>query len=1198
MKMDLLKYNLAISRSKPWICRKLCKSSVLICVIVQWLQLTSANNTSQNHSSQLIPDHDRTPRSIDAKLRVFKYVTEDQTEAQLQKPLNFNLQEIPTESKTSAPISPNVPRRRKQRPKPNLVKQGSVPENSTIIHENEGVGFDPVLKSSNPPTVTDRSLIPNSFFVQTSDSDGQKQTVKEQPVKNHGDNNHTQKYGSGSHHTKPRQHQHLHEQNGNQNNGKVTDGYSSKSSASGTGKGMQASEDNSVAQNRNASSNKYVNHDKTQDYTEVSFNATLLLSERPRRSPFGARNRNNNFNPANPGGRVIYQNHMPIMHQNMERRTTTRNKNGGPFGRKMVQNGKRSGNKGKLKKGNNGRAALFNRNPSYGIPGVLMAIPHQNMQNVGNNQFNNQNMNRGVAMVVPPNLHQKLDPIQPSPSSNFVQYQNLGEPTWNHPMYQRYYKAAKNMQSKVSTFMGRPPSNRVGDGFRSEFSKIPPIPLPRPRPGHDKPGPPRGVRSRPGPGPPPPGRYSYPKSAQSIQDILNHFQGGQNHDIMNDVEGPGPKGEGSRYPTKRRPEPNRDRDRDRHQGPPQPGSIADLSSELTDVKFSLLRDIREFAKRPMNMGESDRDDYPPDRHNPIIPLRSPPSQKPPRRREYPDEEEDSWRKSPKNKKYSSSPGDPFAPDFNHEDGFDEIFNPKPKPVRELIAKKSSRFRQPGREEEKEDEFENHYSRKKSTSDFEDSPYYHSQKDKHKSDLPRYGGEASEHEDSTERSFKGSPSSPFFSSVEIEIDRHGGQRHSHRNRDRDRDHSRHRPDNEDRSYLSSYEAERVRRPHYHDRNRDRDRDYPKSIRDKLKEVHNPPPQYDYDSEDHRDYKHSPKIPENKPLVLKRPYEPYPPPSPGGNKWANYASATEKSLYGYTNPSNLNYNVAPSLPPPPLPQLSPHHNFQLHPPITGMDPGTQNRYHLSGDDILEIHTGQRYPAPVPSTGIQPPPPPYSPPDQNDAHSLHKAYLELLQQKMNSDQALANNPQLPPPVSSTTRKTPTPMRMKIHIYPNAEHTEPQPTPAPPQSNPGLGSNTNANQNPYGHNQMTQYHLPGPQPQPPVAPYFTGGGSSYSPNTVPLLSPRYPQKVAGTLNGYNNLNLGPGPAPVIVRNGNVHTQPNNFNRHHPIPGGDNKGSSTSDKNKNLVLHLHVHRRNDVEMEAEASDHFMSTDKPSNNYK
>jgi hypothetical protein len=230
--------------------------------------------------------------------------------------------------------------------------------------------------------------------------------------------------------------------------------------------------------------------------------------------------------------------------------------------------------------------------------------------------------------------------------------------------------------------------------------------------------------------------------------------------------------------------------------------------------------------------------------------------------------------------------------------------------------------------------------------------------------------------------------------------------------------------------------------------------------------------------------------------------------------------------------------------------------------------------------------------------------------DSNSMQKAYLDLLQQKMNSDAALLNNQQhqyqhphqsmgvLPKmgshPQQQITRKTPTPMRMKIHIYPNADQ---EPTERPQitlQNNP-------PNQHQYQSNPQSHSGY--------YSPNNGDGSTSYSSNTVPLLSPRYPQKVAGTLNGNTVMHLsGPGPAPSIhlTRPGNgntMMTMHNNNQNMHVNPYNNNNGEgSLSDKNKNLVLHLHVHRRNDVvgpvELEAEASDHFVSTDKPLINYK
>ncbi|OXA59560.1 hypothetical protein Fcan01_04509 [Folsomia candida] len=1298
--MGLKTFRLNLTKSKrPWICRKLGKTfsvQKVICVILLFinsvqLSSTSSGNSSNSKnnepllssSSSSLLINARTPRSIDDKFRVFKYVTEDEiinsddkkspllieSKTNLVSPPHKITHEGGETLKKSHQENPVVPTSSKT--KKNRKSKGVI-VNKKVGNGNTNKLVDPVLKSSSAPTVTDiRSLIPNSFFTQASDpqTHNVEQVFSQQQMNvphknhhhNHGDN--LQKLSSS----------HQHQENGNHHK-KTDHAKAADGSPSGTASVMQTNRNNNnkkrlLAQNRNSNNNERRHDPNLERDGEMKMNSSvngnetslsLNESERSRRSPFGA-----TTTTRGGGGNnrimLMHQNHMPIMHQNAQRRIlNNQNHNGNNFGVRKTNSGGSGSKKQKVQ--NNNRAALYNRNhnhhQNYQQFPVQVPVQHQYMQTMNGYkqvpvvmmQNNNNNGNRGGVAVV---QRQKMDNILPSPSSDFVQYQTImEEPTWNHPMYQRYKKVAKNMQKKVSGFVSRRPSQGRrdgGGGFRSsDFSKIPPIPLPRPRPPGHNGG--RGVRSRPTNGPPPPpGRYSYPKSAQSIQDILNHFQS-DNNDI--DVDGPGPKGAGSRYPVR-----NKNSNNNRNHRDDGPALVTDLSGELKDVRFSLLRDIKEFAKRPMTMGDNDHnDDGPPEserykHHKEDIPqLRSPPVPKPPRRIEEHDDDEDGPWRNKKHKKYDSDDRDedPFSPEYNHESGFDDIFNPKPKPVRDMVnGKKSSRFRQSqyhdrDREESREKEYHStqHASRKKdrpttSNDRFHDSPHYYDKKKQSSSSLSRHD---TNDEDSTERPFKDvqssrGPSSPFSSSVEVEIDRKQDTRIRGRDRHRPADRGVKNQNGDDRdgdrSYLSSYEIERTRRPsnsksssghHRRDREWERDHDYPKSIRDKLRDIQHdptssieyPPPSspyakkspYDYDTDTRLDYnKYSPPTgpykENNKPIVLKRPYESYPTLPDNKEKkmqnhefWNNYASATEKTLNGYFNPGN---NLAPSLSPPHMPHRYniPPHQHPAPPTMPTMGSMALNPYFnlaargvlpTVGDhpeDILEIHTGQ----------LRPPPSSYGHPD----NSMQKAYLDLLQQKMHSDASLLNNqvplPIMPPKITTTTRKTPTPMRMKIHIYPN-EQSDPPPAPASP-------SQQVINNQPTYHQPPTTNNMNGGGGSHPSAGYYSpssGGSSSYSSNTVPLLSPRYPQKVGGiTYNDNRNLHLGPGPGPG-VRPGQQ--QGMNHHHHHNNDDGQSSGDKNNNNNKNLVLHLHVHRRNDmgpVELEAEASDHFMSTDKPIN---
>ncbi|CAG7723121.1 unnamed protein product [Allacma fusca] len=135
--------------------------------------------------------------------------------------------------------------------------------------------------------------------------------------------------------------------------------------------------------------------------------------------------------------------------------------------------------------------------------------------------------------------------------------------------------------------------------------------------------------------------YSYPKHAANIQDILTFFKTEENDNEIPETEVKPSVGSSSLPPL---------------------NSGSGLSSEFRDIQTSLLKDIKDFAKRPSILRENE------ERSPTTIPI-------PP-------------------------PRPSVLPLIDPEDPLDDIFSPKPKPVREMIRYSS-------RERETSTEVNNH-----------------------------------------------------------------------------------------------------------------------------------------------------------------------------------------------------------------------------------------------------------------------------------------------------------------------------------------------------------------------------------------------------------------------------------------------------------------------------------------------------------
>lgn len=210
------------------------------------------------------------------------------------------------------------------------------------------------------------------------------------------------------------------------------------------------------------------------------------------------------------------------------------------------------------------------------------------------------NANNNLQIMKPPEVQLGSPSIvhyhhEPPPSLTYMDTSLEKEGSFRHPFIKRWNRKLRSQMARLR--------NRRRNGYGNVHSRTPEYLSTPTKDDFDR------IRRRRKPS------YNYPRNAQNIQDILSHFE-----------KSPNQRHRGSIY---------------------KQSGLGDFSAELRDVQGSLLKDIREFSRRPQIWDEEDQ---------------------PPRR----------------------VTSRPKSSHVTTEDPYDTIFDPKPKPVRDMI-KSSSKF---------------------------------------------------------------------------------------------------------------------------------------------------------------------------------------------------------------------------------------------------------------------------------------------------------------------------------------------------------------------------------------------------------------------------------------------------------------------------------------------------------------------------